>query len=100
LLSESPLAEFQKVELGGKIQGNWEVTTGNINIDYLDTLSTVGASFSGTITTGNFNPTNSGGFEVIGTTAFRSLDYGSANYTYILDLTTTTGNINIDGQSS
>ncbi len=90
----------QKVELGGNILGDWKVTTGNINIDYLDTLSTVGASFSGTMTTGNFNPTNSGGFEVIGTTAFLSLDYGTANYTYTLDLVTTTGNINIDGQSS
>jgi len=91
---------IQKVELGGDIQGIWEVTTGNINIDYLDTLSTVGATFSGTITTGNFNPTDSGGFEVIGTTEFRSDDYGSANYTYTLDLKTTTGNIYIDGQSS
>ncbi len=90
----------QKVELGGDIQGDWEVTTGNINIDYLDTLSIVGASFSGTITTGNFNPTNSGGFEVIGTTAFLSDDYSSATYAYKLELKITTGNINIDGQSS
>jgi len=90
----------QKVELGGNIQGDWEVTTGNINIDYLDSLSTVGASFSGTMTTGNFNPTDSGGFEVIGTTAFRSDDYSSATYSYTFDLETITGNINIDGQSS
>ncbi|MFX1573337.1 MAG: hypothetical protein ACFFB0_11360 [Promethearchaeota archaeon] len=91
---------IQNVDLGGNIQGNWEVTTGNINIDYIDNLSTVGASFSGTMTTGSFKPSNSGGFEVIGTTAFRSLDYSSANYTYTLDLETTTGNINIDGKSS
>jgi len=91
---------IQKVELGGDIQGDWEVTTGHINIDYLDTLSTVGASFSGTVDTGSFNPTNSGGFEDLGTTLFRSLDFLSVNYTFIFNLDTTTGNINIDGQSS
>ncbi|MFX1311700.1 MAG: hypothetical protein ACFFHD_03670 [Promethearchaeota archaeon] len=89
----------QKVELGGNIHGEWTVGTGNINIDYVDTLSTVGASFSGNIITGEFSPTNSGGFEVLGTTAFQSDDYSTANYTYHLNLAIDTGNINIDGQS-
>ncbi|NVM37829.1 MAG: hypothetical protein HWN81_19715 [Candidatus Lokiarchaeota archaeon] len=91
---------IQYVEMGGNVVGDWTVTTGNINIDYIDGLSTVGASFSGTVDTGSINPTNSGGFEVLGTTLFRSLDLSSANYTFIFNLHTTTGNINIDGQSS
>lgn len=91
---------IQNVEMGGNVDGSWTVTTGNINIDYIDGLATIGASFSGTITTGNFNPSDSGGFEVLGSTLFRSEDFLSANYTFIFDLETTTGNINIDGKSS
>jgi len=91
---------IQNVEMGGNIVGSWTVTTGNINIDYIDSLSTVGASFSGTVGTGSFNPSDSGGFEVLGSTLFRSNDFVSANYTFIFDFATTTGNINIDGKSS
>ncbi|MFW9990314.1 MAG: hypothetical protein ACFFC3_16860, partial [Candidatus Odinarchaeota archaeon] len=91
---------IQNIEMGGNVDCEGNVSTGNINIDYSDSSSTIGATFLGTTTTGEFNPTNLGGFENIGFTQFSSLDYSSANYTFRFDLTTTTGNINIDGQSS
>ncbi|MFX1371795.1 MAG: hypothetical protein ACFFCE_08035 [Promethearchaeota archaeon] len=91
---------IQNVEMGGNVDCEGVVSTGNINIDYIDTSSIIGATFLGTTTTGQFNPTNSGGFENVGLTQFSSLDWSSANYTFLFDLTTTTGNINIDGQSN
>jgi len=91
---------YQYVEVSGNVVADWEVTTGNINIDYKDSLSIVGASFSGSTTTGDIDFNNSGGFEVLGGSLFRSLDFVSANYTFVFDLETTTGNINVDGQSA
>jgi hypothetical protein len=91
---------IQYVDMGGNVDGIWIVTTGNINLNYIDGLSTVGASFTASVTTGSFNPTDSGGFDTPTFNNFRTLDFSTANYTYTLSLTTTTGNINIDGQSS
>ncbi|MFW9901460.1 MAG: hypothetical protein ACFFDY_09235 [Candidatus Thorarchaeota archaeon] len=91
---------FQYVDMGSNIDGIWTTTTGNIYLDYIDGLPTIGATFSGSTTTGNFNPIDSGGFDTPTFTTFRTLDYLTANYTFDLDLHTTTGNININGQSS
>ncbi len=91
---------IQNIEMGGDVFCDGIVKTGNINIDYRDSSSVIGATFIGTTTTGQFSPINSGGFENVGLTQFSSLDYSSANYTFRFDLTTTTGNININGQSS
>ncbi|MFX1569603.1 MAG: hypothetical protein ACFFCV_14680 [Promethearchaeota archaeon] len=91
---------IQYVDMGANVDGIWDVTTGNINLDYIDGLSTVGASFTASTTTGSFNPINSGGFDTPTFDNFRTTDFSTANYTFVFSLTTTTGNINVDGQSS
>ncbi len=90
---------IQYVDMGGNVDGIWVVTTGNINLDYIDGLSTVGATFTASTSTGSFNPVSSGGFDTPTFDNFRTSDYSTANYTFNLDLTSTTGNININGQS-
>jgi len=90
---------YQYKAMGANITGFIDVTTGNININYIDNIASIGARFVSTVTTGNINYINSGGFEELGT-IFRTLNYNSALYKYTFDLDTTTGNINVDGQSN
>ena len=82
------------------ITGTLGTTTGSIGVTYIDNQASVGASFLGTWSTGSYTRTDSGGFSSITSNPFDSLDYGTANSTYTLSLTTTTGGINVDGTSS
>ncbi|TFF87455.1 MAG: hypothetical protein EU550_03220 [Promethearchaeota archaeon] len=72
-------------------------TTGNIGFTYIDYSTQVGAIFSASVTTGNFNSINNGGFAA--GNPFQSTDYNSANYTYTINLSVTTGNIDVAGNS-
>lgn len=87
----------QNAGMNGNVTGNAQTTTGNVGFTYIDYSNQVGASFSASVTTGNFNSINNGGF--IGGNTFQSNDYNSANYTYTIDLSVTTGNIDVAGNS-
>jgi len=91
---------YQYKAMGANVTGYITATTGNINIAYVDTIASVGAGFNGAATTGNVNYINSGGFTESGINDFESTDYSSTFNTYTFDVETTTGNINVDGQSS
>jgi hypothetical protein len=91
---------YQYIDMGSNITGSLITTTGSIGVTYIDNQANVGASFLGAWTTGSYTRTNSGGFSAISSNPFDTLDYGTANSTYTLSLTTTTGGINVDGTSS
>jgi hypothetical protein len=93
----------QNKPMGANITGYIETDTGGIDFIYSDNQAVVGAIFTSDITTGSFNYVNSGGFETLPSPnddIFRSLDYLSATNKYMFDLVTTTGGIDVDGQSS
>ncbi|MHA2088797.1 MAG: hypothetical protein ACW972_11000, partial [Promethearchaeota archaeon] len=90
----------QYVEMGANITGSMETSTGSIDINYIDNLATVGASFLGTWSTGSYTRSSSGGgFSATNFNPFFSLDYSTANNIYTLSLTTSTGGIDVDGTS-
>jgi hypothetical protein len=91
---------YQYVDMGVNITGSLETSTGSIGIIYVDNLASVGASFSGTTSTGSYTGVDSGGFSPANANPFVSDDYGTATSTYTLSLTTSTGSISIDGTSS
>ncbi|MFX1455279.1 MAG: hypothetical protein ACFFDB_07865 [Promethearchaeota archaeon] len=90
----------QYVEMGANITGSMVTTTGGVEVDYIDTLSSVGASFFGASSTGSYSRSSGGGFSATNFNPFYSLDYATANNTYTLSLTTTTGGIDVDGTSA
>jgi hypothetical protein len=73
---------------------------GIINIEYTDSLATVGALFNASAFTGSFITTNLGGFEVLSNNIFRSIDYHSANNIFTFSLINNDGYIEVVGQSS
>ncbi|MEJ2249139.1 MAG: hypothetical protein P8Y70_00360 [Candidatus Lokiarchaeota archaeon] len=91
---------YQNAVMNSNVTGSITTTTGIIGLTYFDYSNQVGASFFGTVTTGNYNRVNNGGFTSTSFNPFQSNDYNSANSTYSLNLTTTTGNINVSGNSS
>ncbi len=84
--------------MGANVTGNMHAGTGSINIQYIDTSSSVGASFFGDTGIDSFNRVNTLGF-IPGSNPFNSLDFPST-YNYDFNLDTGTGNINITGSSS
>ncbi|MFX0008380.1 MAG: hypothetical protein ACFFAV_16840 [Candidatus Hermodarchaeota archaeon] len=84
--------------MGANVTGNINTGTGTINLQYIDTSSSVGASFFGSTGTGSFNRVNTLGF-IPGSNPFNSLDFPTT-YNYDLNLDTGTGNINVDGSST
>lgn len=87
-------------EMGAKVTGSLESSTGSVSVIYKDDKPNVGARFTGSTSTGSisFTDTNPTGFSQVGN-SFTSLDYGGALYTYTLSLTTSTGSIHTDAES-
>jgi len=90
----------QYVEMGANISGTIETSTGNIDLIYNDNKPTIGASFFGSWSTGSYDRSSSAGFTSTGNNPFESLDYGTALSRYTLDLTVSTGSIDVDATSS
>ncbi|HDZ16656.1 hypothetical protein LCGC14_1361520 [marine sediment metagenome] len=92
---------YQFVDMGANVSGSLLVSTGSIDVIYKDNQAINGASFLGTWSTGSYIRTSSGGgFSATNSNPFFSLDYTTAISIYTLNLTITTGNIEIDGTSS
>ncbi|MFX1426064.1 MAG: hypothetical protein ACFFBE_06395 [Promethearchaeota archaeon] len=91
---------YQYIEMNANITGVLETSTGSIDLIYKDNLANVGASFFGSWSTGSYSRTNSGGFSSTDYNPFYSQDYSTASNTYTLDLTVSTGSIDVDGTSS
>ncbi len=90
---------YQHSEMLNNVTGTVDVTTGNIRIDFEDTSPMVGSFYTANTDTGNIDYHDLGNFlELLG--GFGSLDYiTTSNYIYSLDLSATTGNIDIYGKS-
>jgi hypothetical protein len=91
---------YQSEELGANISGVLLTSMGIINIEYTDSLATVGALFNASAFTGSFVTTNLGGFEALSNNIFRSIDYHSANNIFTFSLINNDGYIEVVGQSS
>ncbi|MFX1456085.1 MAG: hypothetical protein ACFFDB_11990 [Promethearchaeota archaeon] len=91
---------FQDEVMGANIFGDFFASMGHINIEYEDVLSAVGAIFNAMEFTGSFITTNLGGFDLVGSSLFRSIDYYSANNSFTFTLRNHNGNIQVVGKSS
>lgn len=91
---------YQYDNMGANVSGSLLVSTGNIDVIYKDNKSNIGASFLGTWSTGSYVRTSSGGFTATNSNPFFSLDYATAINIFTLNLTISTGSIEVDGTSS
>ncbi len=95
---------IQYTEISANITGAIKTSTGSIDVYYRDNSANIGAEFTGSTSTGsiNYNPIGFGGFiETGGSTSktITSNDYNSANNVYTLSLNTSTGSVEVNGES-
>ncbi len=95
---------IQYTEIGSNITGAIQTSTGSIDVYYRDNSANIGAKFTGSTSTGSidYNPIGVGGFiETGGSTSktITSNDYSSTINTYTFSLTTSTGSVEVIGES-
>lgn len=90
----------QYIEMNASITGTIGSSTGSIDLLYDDSLSTIGAEFSCSVSTGSisYNPLGIGGLNKVGG-LISTMDYNSATNKYTFGVSTSTGSIDILGQS-
>ncbi|MHA1916367.1 MAG: hypothetical protein ACW97V_18610 [Promethearchaeota archaeon] len=91
---------YQSIELGADVTGTIGSSTGSVDIVYKDTLSTVGAKFTCSTSTGSitYTPLGSGGFSEVGG-VITSADHATAIGTHTFVVSTSTGSIEVIGES-
>ena len=91
---------LQYIRMNASITGNIGSSTGSIDIVYDDSLSSVGAKFTCSVGTGSISyvPLGIGGFGQFGG-LISSGDYDSALDKYTFNVSTSTGSIEVLGQS-
>jgi hypothetical protein len=89
----------QYEDLGANVTGNFLITTGWVNIVYVNDMSSIGTRFSSTFTTGaiNYDYSTLEFSRING--ILTSSNYNSALYKYTFTLSTVTGHINVDAES-
>jgi len=95
---------IQYTEISVNVTGTILTSTGSIDVYYKDNSANIGAKFTGSTSTGSidYNPIGVGGFiETGGSTSktITSNDYNSAINAYTFSLTTSTGSIEVNGES-
>ena len=92
------ITQFEK--MNANISGSIEADTGTIDVVYNDSLASVGAEFTCSVGTGTITYTDlgAGGMSKVGN-IISTDDYNSASDKYTLSLTSSTGNIEVRGQS-
>ena len=95
---------MQYTELETNVTGSIQTSTGRINVFYRDNLASVGAEFTGSTSTGSVDyiPVGTGGFIEPGSSTSKTItstDYNSAVNRYTFSLTTSTGSIDVNGES-
>lgn len=90
----------QYIEMNASITGSIGSSTGSIDIIYDDSLSNIGAQFTCSVGTGSisYNPLGLGGMSKAGG-VISSTDYSTAINKYTLGISTSTGSIEVIGQS-
>lgn len=95
---------IQNTEISANRTGTLKTSTGSIDVYYRDNSANVGAQFTGSTSTGSvdYNHIGIGGFIQTGGSTSKvitSNDYNSAINTYTFSLTTSTGSIEVNGES-
>lgn len=92
---------YQYVSMGANVTGTWDTSTGNVDVLYRDNLADTGVRFVGSTGTGSINYISHATMEITGLgSIYSSLDYGTANFRYLVSLDTSTGSIYANAQSS
>ena len=92
---------YQYINMGANVTGSMKSSTGSIDVLYRDNLANTGVKFTSSIGVGSINYTPHATMEITGGlgSIYSSLNYGIATYKYTFALTTSTGSIDVDGQS-
>lgn len=91
---------LQYIEMNANITGTIGSSTGSIDVIYDDSLSTIGSRFTCSVSTGSitYTPLGSGGMSKV-SGVISSGDYGDATNKYTFGISTSTGSIEVIGQS-
>ena len=89
---------YQYLPMLNDITADFETSTGDITVDYNGTNTLAGAQFVSSVSTGNYNYDNLGGF-LESNSLFESLGYDSAGNKYTFTMAVSTGDISVTGRS-
>ena len=87
----------QYSDMSANVTGTARTVTGGVSIDYRDTISDIGAKFTGTTVTGDVFLPSGSNFTLQPPDSSTSQNYNTANTTYTITASTTSGNVNIAG---
>jgi len=92
---------YQYINMGANVTGSMKTSTGNIEVLYRDNLANTGVKFTSSYSVGSINYTPHATMEITGGlgSIYSSINYGIATYKYTFTLVTSTGSIDVDGQS-
>jgi len=95
---------YQSINIDANVTGTIGSSTGGVDIVYIDKLSTVGAEFDCGTSTGTvtYISSGSGGFSWIGDSndkVITSDDYDASTFRYTFTVSTSTGSIEVIGES-
>ncbi len=93
---------YQYINMGANVTGSMKSSTGSIEVLYRDKLANTGVKFTSSIGTGSINYIDHATMEITGVleNIYSSYNYGAATYKYTFALSTSTGNIDVNGQSA
>ncbi|NHJ24504.1 MAG: hypothetical protein EAX89_08015 [Candidatus Lokiarchaeota archaeon] len=90
---------YQYNNMNANVTSHLETSTGSIGVLYRDTLANTGVRFLSSTSTGSIDYTSDSTMEILGD-LYQSLNYGTATQKYNFSLTTSTGNVAVDGESA
>jgi len=92
----------QYIYMGANVTGSMKSSTGSIEVIYKDNLANTGVKFTSSIGVGSINYIPHDTMEITGGlgSIYSSLNYGIATYKYTFALITSTGSVDVDGQST
>ncbi len=85
--------------MNANVTSHLETSTGSIGVLYRDSLANTGVRFLSSTSTGSIDYTSDSTMEILGD-LYQSLNYGTATQKYNFSLTTSTGNVAVDGESA
>ena len=92
---------YQYINMGANVTGSMKSSTGSIDVLYRDSLANTGVKFTSSIGVGSINYIPHATMEITGGlgSIYSSFNYGIATYKYTFAFTTSTGSVDVDGQS-
>ena len=90
---------YQYINMGTNVTGSMKSSTGSIEVLYRDNLANTGVKFTSSYGVGSINYIDHATMKITGN-IYSSINYGIATYKYTFALTTSTGSVDVDGQST